>query len=167
MDAATAALVGAGIGAAVTLVGTFGVSFQQGRRERAARKEKATAQVEKERRIEYVNLLTSAREVRYVALRTFQHLATRPVGEVDSLLTQLSKAYFMIALTAPDDTNRLAWNVRESVHQLWSKARDHPESSDYQADVKKAVEIAKAFRCHVRDELNLAEAATEGDSSAV
>jgi hypothetical protein len=159
MDATTAALVGAGIGAAVTLAGTFGVSIIQGHRERDARQEHAVAQLEKERRIEYVNLLTAAREVRYVALRTFEHLATRPVGEVDSLLTQLSKAYYMIALTASADTSSLAWELRESVFDLWRKARDHPESGDYRAEVRKVREMAERFRSHVRDELKLAEVA--------
>ena len=155
MDAATAALVGTGIGAAVTLTGTFGVSILQGRRERAAREENVIAQLEKERRIEYVNLLTLARELRYIALRTFQHLTTRPVGEVDALLTQLSTGYYMIALTAPEETRRLAWDLRESVFELWRTARDHPESEQYQADLARVREKAGLFRAQVTAELNL------------
>jgi hypothetical protein len=155
MDAATAALVGTGIGATATLAGTFGVSILQGHHERAARKENVIAQLEKERRIKYVNLLTSARELRYIALRIFQHLAARPVGEVDALLTQLSTGYYMIALTAPEETRRLAWDLRESVFELWRMARDHPESEQYQAELARAREKAGLFRSHVTAELNL------------
>jgi hypothetical protein len=163
VDAATAALIGAGIGAAVTLAVSFGAAFLQDRRERVIRREHAIAQLEKERRIEYVKLLTSAPELRYIALRTFQHLATRPVSEVDSLLTDLSRAYYMIALTAPDDTRRLASDLRESIFELWRKARDHPETGEYQTDLRKAREPAAQFRSHTTAELNLTELAHERD----
>jgi len=161
MDTATAALVGAGIGAAVTLAGTFGVAIIQGRREHVLRRENAVAQLEKERRIEYIKMLTSARELRYIALRTFQDLATRPVSEVDSLLTELSRSYYMIALTAPEDTRRLASDLRQSIFKLWRKARDHPETDQYQADLARVRVRAGRFRTHVTAELNLTEVAPE------
>jgi hypothetical protein len=155
MDAATAGLAGAGIGAAVTLIGTFGASILQNRRDRATRRQDAITQLEKERRTEYVNLLVTTRELRYVALRTFQHLATRSVGEVDTLLTQLSAAYYRIALTAPEDTRQLAWELRESVFEVWRKARDHPDSGKYPDDMKKIRELSAKFRSHVATELSL------------
>jgi phosphoglycolate phosphatase-like HAD superfamily hydrolase len=169
MDAATAGLAGAGIGAAVTLIGTFGASILQNRREREARRheaevrrQEAIARLEKERRTEYVSLLVSVREVRYIALRTFQRLATRPVGEVDALLTQLSGAYYRIALIAPDDTRQLAWKLRESAFELWRKARDHPEAGKYQDDMKEIRDLTDQFRSHVADELNLTRTAPSG-----
>jgi len=161
MDATTAALVGASIGAAVTLAGTFGVAILQGRRERALGKERAAAKLEKERRIEYIRLLTSARELRYVALRTFQHLATRPVSEIDNLLTELSKAYYMIALTAPEDTRRLASDLRESIVELWRKAPDDLETDQYESDLATARELTRQFRIHVTAELNLTDVRSE------
>jgi hypothetical protein len=164
MDAATAGLAGAGIGAVVTLIGTFGTSILQSRRDRARRRQEATAHLEKERRAEYVNLLVTTRELRYIALRTFQHLATRPVGEVDTLLTQLSAAYYRIALTAPEDTRQLAWDLRESVFALWRKARDHPESGRYQDDMKKVRDLTAKFRSHVAAELNLTSVSHQENS---
>jgi hypothetical protein len=166
MDAATAALVGAGIGAAVTLAGTFGVAILQGRRERAIRREYAAANLEKERRIEYIKMLTSARELRYIALRTFQHLATRPVNDVDSLLTELSRAYYMIALIAPEDTRLLAWDLRESIFKLWTMARDNPDTDQYQDYLAKVREFAGKFRVHVTAELNLTDISSEGNMKA-
>jgi hypothetical protein len=160
MDAATAALIGTGIGAAVTLAGTFGVSILQGRRERDVRKESAIAQLEMERRTEYVKLLTAARELRYVFMRKRQGQADRPAGEVDSLLTQLSAAYYMIALTAPEDTRRLAWDLRESIFELWRA--DHPESEQYRGHLRKARENSERFRSHVTTELKLTELGTSG-----
>jgi hypothetical protein len=169
MDAATAGLAGAGIGAAVTLIGTFGASFLQNRRDREARRheaevrrQEAIAQLEKERRAEYVSLLVSVREIRYIALRTFQGLATRPVGEVDTLLTQLSGAYYRIALIAPDDTRQLAWTLRESAFELWRKARDHPEAGKYQHDMKEIRDLTDRFRSHVAGELNLTRTTSSG-----
>jgi hypothetical protein len=155
MDAATAALAGAGIGAVVTLAGTFGGSFLQDRRERAARREQAVAQLEQERRTEYVKLLTCARDLRYVALRRFEQLDTRPVSEVDRLLTQLSAAYYMIVLTAPKDTSALALELRDAIFDLSRKARDHPESKDYKTDIRRVRAIVDRFRLHVRAELDL------------
>lgn len=165
MDAAAAALIGTGIGAAVTLTGTFGVSVLQGRRERALREQNAIAQLAKERRIEYVQLLTVARELRYIANRKFNDQDDRPVGEVDSLLTQLSTAYYMISLIAPEDTRRLAGDLRESVFDLW---RDDPESwwhvtpksDQYPGRLLNAREATKLFRSHVAGELKLTDVST-------
>lgn len=164
MDAATAGLVGAGIGAAVTLIGTFGTTVLQSRRDQAARRHDAIVQLERERRTEYVNLLVATRELRYIALRTFQHRATRPIGEVDTLLTQLSAAYYRIALTAPENTRQLAWDLRESVFEVWRKARDHPDSGRYQDDMKEVRNLTAKFRSHVATELNLAGISREEDS---
>lgn len=160
MDAATAALVGTGIGAAVTLAATFGSSILQGRRERTVRKEDAIARLQMERRVEYVKLLTAARELRYIFIRKRQGQAARPAGEVDSLLTQLSAAYYMIALTAPEDTRRLAWDLRESIFELWRA--DHPESEQYRGHLREARENTALFRSHVTTELKLTELGTSG-----
>jgi hypothetical protein len=168
MDAATAALIGTGIGAAVTLAGTFGVSILQGRRERALRKEFSIAQLGKERRIEYVKLLAAARELRYIAIRRFHNQAIRPIDEVDSLQTQLSTAYYMIALTSPEDTRRLASDLRESIFDLWrdddpeSWRDDTPKSGEYRAKLRKARENAALFRSHVTAELKLTDVDTMG-----
>jgi hypothetical protein len=121
-------------------------------------------QLERERRTEYVNLLVATRELRYIALRTFQHRATRPIGEVDTLLTQLSAAYYRIALTAPENTRQLAWDLRESVFEVWRKARDHTDSGGYQDDMKKVRDLTAKFRSHVAAELNLAGVSREEDS---
>ena len=167
MDAAAAALIGTGIGAAVTLTGTFGVSILQGRHEHALRKENAIAQLAKERRIEYVKLLAAARELRYIANRKFNDQAARPFGEVDSLLTQLSTSYYMIALMAPEDTRQLAWDLRESIFDLWrddseSFWHDMPESDQYPGRLRKARETTALFRSHVAGELKLTDVSTTG-----
>ena len=167
MDAAVAALIGTGIGAAVTLSGTFGVSILQGRREYALRKEHAIAQLAKERQLEYVKLLASARELRYIANRKFNDQATRPFGEIDSLLTQLSTAYYMIALISPEDTRRLAWDLRESIFDLWrddseSLWHDIPKADQYPGRLRKARETTALFRSHVAGELKLTDISTAG-----
>jgi type II secretory pathway pseudopilin PulG len=168
MDAAVAALIGTGIGAAVTLTGTFGVSILQGRRERAARNENAIAQLAEERRIEYIKLLASARELRYIANRKFNDQGDRPVNEVDSLLTQLSTAYYMIALISPEETRRLAWDVRESVFDLWRRDgweslwHDTPKSDQYPGRLLKARDTTALFRAHVAGELKLTHVSTTG-----
>lgn len=166
MDAATAALVGAGIGATVTLAGTFGVAVLQGRRERTLRREHAAAKLEKERRTEYIKVLTTARELRYMALRTFQHLADHSVSDVDTRLTEISRSCYMIALIAPEGTRRLAWDVRESIFKLWQMARDHPETDQYPAELVKGRELAEQFRVHVTAELNLTEISSEHNVEA-
>jgi hypothetical protein len=89
MDEATAALVGAVAG----IAGSAGTWFLQDHRYRAVRREDARRALQRELREEYVNFLTSVREVRYVCLRTLEKLATKPVSDVDSLLTELSRAY--------------------------------------------------------------------------
>lgn len=168
MDAVAAALIGTGIGATATLAATFGVSILQGRRERALRKEQAIAQLQKERRIEYVKLLTATRELRYIAIRRFHNQAIRPVGEVDSLLTQLSTAYYMIALTSSEDTRSLAWDLRESIFDLWrdddpeSWRDDTPRSDEYRRKLRKARENTALFRSHVTAELKLTDVGTSG-----
>jgi hypothetical protein len=86
------------------------------------------------------------------------------VGGVDTLLTQLSAAYYKIALTAPEDTRQLAWDLRESVFAVWRKARDHPDSSRYQDDMKKVRDLTAKFRSHVAAELNLTNVSREDDS---
>jgi hypothetical protein len=55
----------------------------QARNERQAREDQARRDLQRERLRHYVDLLTTAREVRYISLRTFQKLATRSVSEVD------------------------------------------------------------------------------------
>jgi hypothetical protein len=106
-------------------------------------------------------LLTLARELRYVSLRTFQHLATYSVSEVDSLLTGLSKTYYLIALIAPEDSRRLASDLRESIFKLWGIARDNPESDQYPPYLAEVRDLAEKFRVHVTAELNLTEVASE------
>jgi hypothetical protein len=161
MDAATAALVGTGIGAAVTLAGTLGVTILQGRREANVRREEAAVQLEEKRLTEYIKMLTLAREMRYISLRTFQNLATHPISEVDSRLTELSRTYYMIALIAPEDTRRIASDLRESVFTLWRKALDDPESKQYPPDLAKVRELADAFSTHVTAQLNLTNITSE------
>lgn len=139
------------------------MSFLQDRRERAARREVTVAQLEKERRIEYVRFLTCVRELRYVALRKFEQLETRPISEVDNLLTQLSTAYYMIVLTAPQDTSALALELRDATFGLSRKARDHPDSEDYRSDIRKVRAIVERFRAHVRTELDLFGVSHEPD----
>jgi len=159
MSAGVTAFLGAIVGAVVTLFATFGVLFVQNRQRRRERREKVVAQLKKERQIEYVNLLTSAREVRYAALRIFEDRAIRPVGEVDSLLTQMSRAYYIIALITPEDTRRLAWELREAVFNLWQRALDYPEPRDYRDEFGKVRALVEEFRNYVKNEL--AESADE------
>jgi hypothetical protein len=111
--------------------------------------------------VEYIKMLTLAREMRYISLRTFQNLATHPISEVDSRLTELSRTYYMIALIAPGDTRRIASDLRESIFMLWRKARDHPESDQYPADLAKVRELAETFSAHVTAQLNLTNVTSE------
>jgi hypothetical protein len=137
------------------------VAILQGRREVAVRREEAAVRLEKERLIEYTKMLTLAREMRHISLRTFQNLATHPVIEVDSRLTELSRTYYMIALIAPEDTRRLASDLRGSVFTLWRKERDHPETDQYLADLAKVRELAEKFSTHVTAQLNLTNVTSE------
>jgi hypothetical protein len=107
-----------------------------------------------------VDLLSTAREVRYISLRTFQKLATRSVSEVDGVLTEMSRAYYLIALTAPPETETLARALRESAFDVWRLARDHPQATreDQHAAVGKVRGDAERFRLHVRNELDIAPA---------
>jgi hypothetical protein len=163
VDQAAAALIGTAIGATIGLLGSGGLWILQGRRDRSVREEAARVEVERERRLQYVEFLTVAREVRYASIRSFERLATRPIEDVDVLLTQLSRAYYTIALTAPADTAALAWTVREYVFDLWRLARNDPPPNGWHTDVRAVRAAVENFREHVRRELNIG-AESEADS---
>ena len=90
MDQGLAAVAGAVVGllGALIVAGFQARSARedrkdQARNERQAREDQARRDLQRERLRHYVDLLTTAREVRYISLRTFQKLATRSVSEVD------------------------------------------------------------------------------------
>jgi hypothetical protein len=154
MDAGIAAVLGAAVG----LVGAVTAAWFQARAQRQSRDDEIRQELQQARLLQYVELLTAAREVRYIALRTFQKLATRTVGEVDEVLTKMSKAYYLIAITSSQQTADLAWALRESAFDLWRRARDDPNSNraDWLADVRKVRADAEQFRLRVRQELAIA-----------
>jgi hypothetical protein len=123
MDAGLAAVLGAATGA----VGALVAAYIQARSQRDARQDDAKQELIKERLRVYVQLLTAVREIRYIALRAFQRLAVLSVDEVDPVLTQTSRAYYMIAITASEETTKLAWRLREDAFDLWRMARDKPD----------------------------------------
>ena len=154
MDAATAALIGTAIGGASSLA----VAALAGRQARRARAEERGHDLETERRATYVRFLTYSRDVRYAALRAYQQRAFRSVGEVDALLTQLSSAFYMIALTAPSAIVVDAQSLREEVFDLWRLARDEPNADPdvWHAQLENVWATQQRFRQHVRRELHLA-----------
>jgi hypothetical protein len=127
----------------------------QGRREKEARVERA--QVERiERRLgTYIDFSESARIVRYAALRRFQGHPPPPVGEMDRVLTSLSRAYYMIELVPPDKTAGLAKALRDSAEELWRRSADlaGAPKSHWEAEVLRTRAAAHAFRQHVKGEL--------------
>jgi hypothetical protein len=72
----------------------------------------------------------------------------------------MSRAYYLIALTAPPETEILARKLRESAFDVWRLARDHPQATreDREARVDEVRGDAEAFRLHVRKELDIAPA---------
>jgi hypothetical protein len=155
MDAATAALVGTAIGGLSSLA----VATLAARQARRARAEERRHDLDTERRAAYIRCLTSSREVRYAALRAYQQRAFRSVGEVDQLLTQLSSAFYMIALMAPDAVVADAQALREAVFDLWRLARDEPnaDAGVWRAHLEAVWAAQQRFRHHVRRELHLAD----------
>ncbi|HEX5096879.1 MAG TPA: hypothetical protein VFX21_12725 [Acidimicrobiia bacterium] len=153
MDAATAALIGTAIGGlsslAVAALGT--------RQARRARAEERRHDLDTERRATYIRFLTHSRDVRYAALRAYQQRAFRSVGEVDALLTQLSSAFYMIALMAPDEIVADAQALREAVFDLWRLARDEPNADPdvWRAQLERVWAAQRGFRQLVRRELHL------------
>jgi hypothetical protein len=165
MDPGIAAVLGAAVGlfGALIVAGSQARSAKktrddQAREDREARKDQARREQQEERLHYYVDLLTTAREVRYISLRTFEKLATRSVSEVDQVLTKMSRAYYLIALTSPGQTAELAGTLRESAFDVWRLARDHPETEKdrWLLEVRKVRGDAERFRLHVREELGIA-----------
>jgi hypothetical protein len=159
MDPGIAAVLGAAVG----LLGALVVAWSQARsakdardtqarNAKEAREDQARSDQQQERLHNYVDMLTTAREVRFISLRIFEKLATRSVSEVDDVLTKMSRAYYLIALTSPGRTSELAWTLRESAFDVWRLARDHPETKkvDWLAEVRKVRGDAERFRLHVR-----------------
>jgi len=168
MDAGIAAVLGAAVG----LVGVLGGSWLQTLTQRRILADQDRRQLQQERLRQYVELLTAGRKVRYIALRTFEKLATSTVGEVDEILTTMSRAYYLIAITSPRQTVELAWTLRENTFDLWRLARDQPEAprADWLAAVRLVRADADRFRLHIRAELSIAPTepreAGEGDLEA-
>jgi hypothetical protein len=167
MDPGIAAVLGAAVGlvGALIVAGSQARSAKearedQARNERQAREDQARRERQQERLRHYVDLLTTAREVRYISLRTFQKLATRSVSEVDDVLTEMSRAYYLIALSAPPQAEALARTLRESAFDVWRLARDDPQAKreDWLAAVRKVRGDAERFRLHVREELGITPA---------
>ena len=89
MDAGLAAI----LGASVVACGAFAVALIQARVHRADRAEDARTQLINRRLDAYVDLLTAARELRFVAIRTLEGAPHRPDDQVDSIRTAISSAY--------------------------------------------------------------------------
>jgi hypothetical protein len=157
MDAATAALAGTVIGGLSSLA----VAALGGRQARWARAEERRHDLDTERRTAYIRFLTYSRDVRYAALRAYQQRAFRSVGEVDALLTQLSSAFYMIAVMAPEAIVADAQALREAVFDLWRLARDEPnaDSDVWRSQLEQVWATHRRFRERVRRELHLAGAA--------
>jgi hypothetical protein len=155
VDAGLAAVLGALIGGLVAV----GTTLVQGRRDKDARDEQNRVQRVELRLQTYIDLSESSRTLRYAALRRFEGHPPPPVTEIDAILTQLSRAYYMIELLAPSDTARKAKALRDSAEQLWLRSAElagAPKVS-WEGAVLETRSAAQAFRKHVKDELPFAQ----------
>lgn len=155
MDAVVTGLLGVGVGGFLGLATSLLTFSLQGRRERQIRQERAAADFAERRLATYIQFSTTARALRYAALRRFQGNPRPSIENVDSLLTALSHDYYLIELIAPNATAGLAKELRESVEGLWrqsGKLEGQPKPT-WQSNVVATRATAKAFRLQTEKEL--------------
>jgi hypothetical protein len=164
VDQGTAAILGALAGAA----GAIGVALVQVRAQKNARAADERQQLVNRRLEAYIALLTASRELRFVALRTFRKTQERSRSEIDAMRTNISKAYYMISLTARRDITDAAKELRDAVIHLYRYSQDNPNADwDEKAYpmIKRVREKSDAFRELVRPELGIApDANPRGDA---
>jgi hypothetical protein len=155
VDQGTAAILGALAGAA----GAVGVAVLQVRAQKNARAADARQELVGRRLEAYIALLTAARELRFVALRTFQGTQDRSPTDIDAMRTNISKAYYVISLTANREITDAAKELRDAAIRLYRYSQSHPDADwDKVAYpmIKRVRETSDSFRELVRSELGIA-----------
>jgi hypothetical protein len=155
MDPGTAAILGALAGAA----GAIGVAILQVRAQKNTRAADAREELVRRRLDAYIALLVASRELRFVALRAFRGTQERSPSDIDAMRTNISKAYYLISLTAPRKITDAAKELRDAAIHLYRYSHDHPDADwDKVAYpmIKHVRETSDSFRELVRSELDIA-----------
>ena len=155
VDQGTAAILGALAGAS----GAIGVALLQVRAQKNARAADARQELVRQRLEAYIDLLTAARELRFVALRTFQGSQDRSPSEIDAMRTNISKAYYVTSLTANREITDAAKELRDAAINLYRYSQSYPDA-DWEKKaypmIKHVRETSDSFRELVRPELGIA-----------
>ena len=144
-------LVGA-VGGLIGLSGAVIVSTLQIRAQREARTRAFAELLAGERRQQYVELLSTARRLRHVALRVFQKASHE--DDHDQMINDMYRALYNIKVIAPKTTADQAQEFFNQTIEWWRLSRDRPDAprDEWSAKQQQVKEAVQAFRALIRVE---------------